>query len=65
MNMQELEEEVRGYALLTAKFDGDRNILATVKDGQGQVHKAWYGARSACPAAIYRLAVETEEGKAP
>jgi hypothetical protein len=64
MNMQELEEEVRGYTLLTAKFDGDRNILATVQDEKGQVHTAWYGARSACPAAIYRLAVETKEGKA-
>jgi hypothetical protein len=64
MNMQELEEEVRGYTLLTAKFDEDRNILATVRDAKGQVHQAWYGHLSACPAAIYRLAVETAEGKA-
>jgi hypothetical protein len=64
MNMEELEEEVRGYTLLTAEFDGNRNILATVQDARGMIHKAWYGARSACPAAIYRLAVETEARKA-
>jgi hypothetical protein len=63
MNMQELEEEVRGYALLTAKFDGDRNIQATVQDERGMVHTAWYSSLSACPMAIYRLAVETEEGR--
>jgi hypothetical protein len=65
MNMEELEEEVQGCTLLAAKFDGDRNILATVQDGRGMIHKAWYSSLSACPMAIYRLAVETEEGKAP
>jgi hypothetical protein len=64
VNIEELEEEVRGYTLLTAEFDENRNILATVQDEKGQVHKAWYGARSACPAAIYRLAMETKEGEA-